>query len=105
MLKSIKFILKNYKSKDGREFSKATCKGEYLPLALAETDVYYTIKFTSKSLSPMPSNEGVYEVSFDENGIWIDSRIEQSEKHIVRINAKKVVFSKPLEKRVEEATK
>ena len=58
-MNSITFILKNYVKKDGGTFGKATCKGEFLPLATALVDEYYQVKFSSKSLSPMPLKEGV----------------------------------------------
>ena len=103
-MKSIKFILRNYTTKDGIPFSVASCKGQYLPLALASVEETYKIKFTAKSLCPMPTKEGIYEVAFEDNGIWIDSRPEFEDKHIVHINAVKVVFSKKLEKKQVEET-
>ena len=104
MLKSFKFILRNYKRKDGGEFAKATCKGQFLPFATAETEVNYNIHFTKSALSPLPSKEGIYEVSYEEGGAWIDTRA--LEKHIVRVNAVRVVYSKPLPtKQVETEAK
>ena len=102
MLRSIKILVGNYTTKDGREFSKATCKGQYLPLATAEAEKRYVVKFTKKSLTPMPEKSGVYEVAFEDNGIWIDTRPECEGKDIVRINAVRIVFVKNLSKFIEE---
>ena len=101
-MRSIKIIVRNYTTKDGREFNKATCKGQYLPIATAEVEKRYNIKFTKKSLSPLPEKEGIYEVAFEDNGLWIDTRPECDGKDIVRVNAVRVVFVKNISKFVEE---
>ena len=100
-MKSIKFVVREYEAKDGRKFAKASCKGQYLPLVMAEVEKYYTVKFTKSSLAPLPQKEGIYEVSFEDDGIWIDNRAEFVAKDIVRINAVRVVFSKNLEAKHE----
>lgn len=95
MKKVIKMIVKQYTTKEGRSFVKATAKGKYLPLVLAEEDVNYTIKFVNGTL---PSHEGIYEVAFEEGRMWIDTRPEYIEKNIVRVEPYKCVFSKYLPK-------
>lgn len=97
-MKSIKFIVRGYQNKEtGNTFYKATCKGQYLPIVMCEVDKHYNIKFSSKSLAPLPQKEGIWEVAFDDDGIWLDTRAGYEDKDIVRINAKRVVFSKNLE--------
>lgn len=94
MLKTLKIICRVHKRKDGGEFTSLSCKGEYLPLVLAELDTYYTIKFTKNSKAPEPAKEGIYQISFDEKGMWIDNRYQ--DKHIVRVNVERIIFDKPL---------
>lgn len=94
MKQSIKIIVRAYDKKTGGKFVKLSVGGKYLPLATAEDDVQYQVKFTSKSLCKEPTAEGVYEVAYEEGNLWIDTRPEAAEKNIVRINAAKVVFSK-----------
>lgn len=95
MKKSIKVIVRSYTTKEGKPFVKATAKGKYLPLALAEEDVNYTIKFVGASL---PTSEGIYEVAYEEGNLWIDQRAEYVEKNIVRVKPSKCVFNKYLPK-------
>lgn len=94
-MQTIKFIVREFETKKGVAFSKADIKGKYLPLAAAEDEVYYTIRFVGKNVE-MPTKAGVYEVAFNEGDMWIDSRVEYAEKHILRIKAVKCVFNKPL---------
>ena len=96
MKQSVKIIVRSYDKKAGGKFVKLTIGGKFLPLATAEDDVNYQVKFTSKSLCKEPTQEGIYEVAYDEGNLWIDSRPEAAGKNIVRINAAKVVFTKPL---------
>ena len=96
MKQSIKIIVRAYDKKTGGKFVKLSVGGKYLPLATAEDDVQYQVKFTSKSLCKEPTAEGIYEVAYEEGNLWIDTRPEAAGKNIVRINAAKVVFSKAL---------
>ena len=99
MKQSVKIIVRNYEKKNGGgKFTKLSIGGKFLPLAIAEDDVNYQVKFTSKSLCKEPTEEGIYEVAYEEGKLWIDSRPEVAEKNIVRIEAAKVVYSKPLPK-------
>ena len=96
MRQSVKVIVRNYEKKAGGKFTKISIGGKYLPLATAEDDVNYQVKFTSKSLCKEPTQEGIYEVAYEEGNLWIDTRPEAAGKNIVRVNACKVVFSKAL---------
>ena len=98
MRKSIKIIVRAYDKKAGGKFVKLTIGGKYLPLATAEDEVQYAVRFSSKSTCKEPTEEGIYEVAYEEGGLWIDTRPENADKHIVRINALKVVFDKALPK-------
>lgn len=98
MKKSIKIIVRAYDKKAGGKFVKLSVGGKFLPLATAEDEVNYTVRFSSHSTCKEPTEEGIYEVAYEEGGLWIDTRPENAEKHIVRINACKVVFDKPLPK-------
>ena len=95
-MQSIKIIARKYEKKAGGTFTKLSVGGKFLPLALAEDDVQYAVKFTRGSACKEPVADGVYEVAFKENGLWIDNRPEMASKNIVRINAVKCVYSKPL---------
>lgn len=95
-MRTIKIIAKQFEKKAGGTFTKLSVGGKFLPLALAEDDVQYTVKFTANSEAKEPSQEGIYEVAYRDNKLWIDSRPECVDKNIVRIEAHKVVFSKPL---------
>ena len=95
-MRTIKIIVRSYEKKAGGTFTKLSCKGKFLPLALAEDDINYQVKFTSKSECKEPTAEGIYEVAYYDNELWIDTRPEQADKHILRVTAHKVVFSKPL---------
>ena len=95
-MRTIKIIARNYERKDGGSFTKLSVGGKFLPLALAEDEVNYTVKFTANSDVKEPTQEGIYEVAFFDDKLWIDSRPENAGKNIVRVQAHKVVFSKPL---------
>ena len=94
MLKSFKIIVRNYEKKAGGSFTKITCGGKYLPLITAEEDVNYQVKFTKASKIQEPTVAGIYEVAYEDNGLWIDSR--QADKAVVRVNAVKCLFNKAL---------
>ena len=96
-MNSIKFIVREFETKKGVPFTKADVKGKFIPLAVAEDEVYYLVKFTGKAVE-MPSKAGVYEVAFQDGDMWIDSRPEYADKHILRIKAVKCVFVKHLPK-------
>lgn len=96
-MKSIKVIVRKYLTKEGKEFYGCKIKGKYLPFATALVDENYQVRFTKKSKEFIPSNrEGIFELAYEENGLWIDNRIENESKHIVRINCERVVFNSPL---------
>lgn len=100
-MKSLKIMARKYQTKDGREFVKLSCKGQYLPLVLCEIDTYYNIKFSKKSLSPEPQEEGIYEVAFNDNDIWLDTRAGMEDKNIVRITVQRIRFDKALKSKAE----
>jgi len=93
-MKTIKFVVNEFTTKEGVSFSKATIKGKFLPLALAEEETYYNVRFVGNV--KIPTKKGIYEVSYNDNGLWIDSRKDFIEKHIVRINAVRCVFADSL---------
>ena len=95
MKKAIKIIVRSFKTKEGKTFVKAVAKGKYLPLALVEDEVNYNIKFVGASL---PTEEGIYEVAYEEGNLWLDQRAEYVEKNIVRIKPTKCIFNKYLPK-------
>lgn len=95
MKKSIKVIVREFSTKEGKKFVKATAKGKYLPLALVDDETNYDIKFVGASL---PSSEGIYEVAYEEGSLWLDQRAEFIEKNIVRVKPTKCIFNKYLPK-------
>ena len=95
-MRTIKIIAKSFEKKGGGSFTKLSVGGKFLPLALAEDDVRYIVKFTANSDVKEPVESGIYEVAYYEDKLWIDSRPECADKNIVRVQAHKVVFSKPL---------
>lgn len=97
-MEKISLIVRNYETKDGRTFTKLSVGGKFLPSVLAEDSVSYRVSFNKNSPAQEPKEEGIYEVAFNEGDLWIDTRPEYAEKHIVRIVAQKVRFSKPLPK-------
>ena len=104
-MQTIKFICRRYTvKKTGVPFVKLTVLGKFLPLALADDETEYLIKFTKDSCAE-PTKDGVYEVAYEDNGLWIDTRPEQVAKNIVRIKAHKVVFVKSLAYKLENESK
>lgn len=97
-MEKLSVIVRNYETKDGRTFTKISVGGKFLPDVLAEDEVSYRVSFNKKSPAEEPKNDGIYEVAYNEGDLWIDTRPEFIEKHIVRIVAQKVRFSKPLPK-------
>lgn len=95
MKKSIKVIVREFSTKEGKKFVKATAKGKYLPLALVDDETNYDVKFVGASL---PSSEGIYEVAYEEGNLWLDQRAEFIEKNIVRVKPTKCIFNKYLPK-------
>lgn len=95
MKKSVKIIVRAYSTKEGKTFVKASAKGKYLPIAIAEDEVNYNIKFVGASL---PTSEGIYEVAYEEGDLWLDQRAEFLDKNIVRVRPTKCVFNKYLPK-------
>lgn len=99
-MKKIKIFVRAFKTKDGREFTKATIQGKYLPLVEALENEYYQVKFVGDVKEP--TREGSYLVGYEKNGLWIDSRLEYVKKHIVRVRATKVVFDEKLPTKNDE---
>lgn len=97
-MEKLTIIVRNYETKDGRTFTKLSVGGKFLPDVLAEDNVSYRVSFNKNSQAEEPKAEGIYEVAYNEGDLWIDTRPEYAEKHIVRIVAQKVRFSKPLPK-------
>ena len=97
-MQKIKIIVRKFEKKAGGTFTKLSIGGKFIPDVLAEDDTQYQVKFTSKSACKEPTEEGIYEVAYLENEMWIDTRPEMAEKHILRITAQKVKFYKALPK-------
>ena len=97
-MQKVKIIVRNYQTKDGRNFTKVSIGGKFIDDVLADESASYQVKFTQASAVKEPSEEVIYEVAFNDGEAWIDSRPEYEEKHIYRITAQKVKFSKPLPK-------
>ena len=95
-MEKIKVIVRNYLTKEGRNFSKVSIGGKFINDVLADEAATYTVRFTSKSLVKEPTEDGIYEVAFNNGEAWIDTREGYVEKHIFRITAQKVKLSKPL---------
>lgn len=95
-MQKVKIIVRKYEKKTGGTFIKMSIGGKYVPDVLAEDSVNYQVKFTSKSLVKEPQYEGIYEVAYEEGGLWIDTRPEFASKNVVRINAAKIKLAKPL---------
>ena len=95
-MQKVKIIVRNYQKKDGGTFTKLSIGGKYINDVLADESQSYQVKFTSKSVVKAPTQEGIYEVAFNDNEAWIDSRPEAAGKFIYRITAQKVKFNKPL---------
>lgn len=98
MMKTIKIIARTYEKKAGGKFTKLTCKGKFLNLAIAEDEVTYTVKFVKGSDALEPQSEGLYEISYADGDLWVDTRPEFAEKNIVRVKAHKCCFNRYLPK-------
>ena len=97
-MQKVKIIVRTYEKKTGGTFTKLSIGGKFINDVLAEEDQTYQVKFTSKSAVKEPTQEGIYEVAFNDGEAWIDTRPEMADKHIYRITAQRVKFSKPLPK-------
>ncbi|MBO7731969.1 MAG: hypothetical protein J6S67_05435 [Methanobrevibacter sp.] len=97
-MKKIKFICRNYQTKDGRTFTKLSVKGKFLNDILADDEANYRVRFTKNSQCQEPKDDGIYEIAFNDGELWIDTRPEYADKFIVHVVAQKVKFSKPLPK-------
>lgn len=95
-MQKVKIIVRNYQKKAGGTFTKLSIGGKYINDVLAEESQSYQVKFTAKSAVKEPTQEGIYEVAFNDGEAWIDSRPENAGKFIYRITAQKVKFNKPL---------
>ena len=95
-MQKVKIIVRKYEKKAGGTFTKLSIGGKFINDVLADESATYQVKFTSKSAVKEPSEEGIYEVAFNDGEAWIDTRPEMANKNIFRITAQKVKFSKPL---------
>ena len=95
-MQKVKIIVRSYEKKAGGTFTKLSIGGKFINDVLADESKSYQVKFTSKSAVKEPTQEGIYEVAFNDGEAWIDTRPEQAGKFIYRITAQKVKFSKPL---------
>ena len=95
-MQKISIIVRSYQKKAGGSFTKLSVGGKFINDVLADESAQYQVKFTQASAVKEPSQEGVYEVAFNDGEAWIDTRPEMIEKHIYRITAQRVKFSKPL---------
>ena len=95
-MEKIKVIVRKYLTKKNTTFVKVAIGGKFINDVLAEEDKSYQVKFTSKSAVKEPSEEGIYEVAYNDGEAWIDTRPKFADKYIYRITAQKVKFSKPL---------
>ena len=95
-MQKVKIIVRNYQKKAGGTFTKLSIGGKYINDVLAEESQSYQVKFTANSAVKEPTQEGIYEVAFNDGEAWIDSRPENAGKFIYRITAQKIKFNKPL---------
>ena len=95
-MQKVKIIVRTYEKKTGGTFTKLSIGGKFINDVLAEENETYQVKFTSKSAVKEPTQEGIYEVAFNDGEAWIDSRPEVAGKLIYRITAQKIKFNKPL---------
>ena len=97
-MKSIKIYVNEFVKKDGKgTFLKANVKGKYVPLAVAEEETIYNVRFVEGG-AKAPAKAGIYDVAYEEGNLWIDSRPEYAEANILRVKAKRVVFNSYLPK-------
>ena len=90
-MKTIKVSLKNYQTKQNTTFTKVYAKGKYIPIATAELETNYTIKFVADGTSfKLPTKEGFYTLAVSD--CWIDTRPSYADKNIVRVKAVRMVF-------------
>lgn len=101
-MQKVKVIVRNYQKKAGGTFTKLTIGGKFINDVLADESKNYQVKFTAKSVVKEPTQEGIYEVAFNDGEAWIDSRPEQAGKFIYRITAQKVKFNKALPNLVKD---
>lgn len=96
-MNSIKVIVRKFVTKkEGKEFYTLKAKGKYLPLATVSENVNYDVRLVGDvKLSPK-APEGIYEVAYEDNGLWHDQREDMKDKNIVRCKAVRIVFQKPL---------
>ena len=92
-MNTIKLLVKKFVTKEGKEFFSISKEGQYLPIASVEPDKYYRVRLCGEA--KMPSKEGIYEVAYEDNGLWLDNRPGVA-KDIVRIKAVRIVFQRPL---------
>lgn len=95
-MKKFKILVRSYKTKDGREFAVAKCSGKYIPLVELELDKVYTVKFTQKCGVAMPIKDGVYSISFKDDGVWLDHR--DKDNPAVFVNVERIQFEKDFKK-------
>ena len=95
-MQKVKIIVRTYQKKSGGTFTKLSIGGKFISDVLADESKSYQVKFTSKSACKEPTEEGIYEVAFNDGEAWIDTRPEVADKFIYRITAQRIMFSKPL---------
>lgn len=99
-MKTLRILVTKHLNKQTKvEFFKASCKGKFIPLVRGiDNDTYYNIKFVGQDL---PKKEGLYEVGCEDKDMWLDTRDEYIDKHIVRIKPTKYVYvgEKPTSKK------
>lgn len=95
-MEKVSIIVRNYQRKDGGTFTKLSIGGKFINDVLADESVQYQVKFTKKSTANEPKEDGIYEVAFNNGEAWLDTREEDVKKHVFRITAQRVKFSKPL---------
>ena len=95
-MQKVKIIVRKYEKKAGGTFTKLSIGGKFINDVLADESAQYQVKFTSKSAVKEPSEEGIYEVAYNDNEAWIDTRPEMEGKNIFSITVQKVKLSKTL---------
>ena len=93
-MQKTKIIVRSYDKKAGGKFIKLSMSGKFVPDILAEEDKEYQVKFSAKSVVKEPTQEGIYDVAFNDGELWIDNRPQYAGKYIVRVIAQKVRFYK-----------
>lgn len=95
-MQKIKIIVRSYDKKAGGKFIKLSLGGKYVPDILADESKEYQVKFSAKSVVKEPTQEGIYEVAYNDGELWIDNRPQYATKYVVRITAQKIRFHKAL---------